>query len=187
MLPKRRKQIYALAERVRTRFTAGDIPVPIDTLIANLGGEVRTVPFEQNQSEAMVRPGRAGDEKGPRFVVELIAYDESDYGSPEQRRRFTLAHELGHVFIHLRFDPTRPDPIREEFRDDRWFRRSNGQAEDDANEFAAALLMPETAFRERWSGDGGNDEARVTAAATTFNVSRQAARWRAKWLGLMPW
>jgi Zn-dependent peptidase ImmA (M78 family)/DNA-binding XRE family transcriptional regulator len=56
---------------------------------------------------------------------------------PNDRKRFTLAHELGHLTLHLRapFDE-RPDSVKE----------------DQANQFASEFLMPELDIRNDLAG-----------------------------------
>ncbi|MGB0679804.1 MAG: ImmA/IrrE family metallo-endopeptidase [Polyangiales bacterium] len=57
-----------------------------------------------------------------------------DAGKPRVRRRFTLAHELGHLMLH---------PLGEEFRDlADPTRPTHSYREKQANRFAAELLMP---------------------------------------------
>jgi Zn-dependent peptidase ImmA (M78 family) len=88
------------------------------------------------------------------------------------RRRFTLAHELGHwVCQHLegktaplycRAADVRPEPTTA----DRAFER-------EANVFAAELLMPEPAVRDEWQSGMPIEEV-----AARFGVSRPAIHWR---------
>lgn len=51
------------------------------------------------------------------------------------RRQFSAAHELGHIVLHEKFNDL-DDASREDFR----------KREDEANEFAAAFLLPKAAF-----------------------------------------
>ena len=51
------------------------------------------------------------------------------------RRQFNCAHELGHIILHERYSDLN-EIDREEFR----------ERENEANAFAAALLLPATAF-----------------------------------------
>ncbi|MDO4800947.1 MAG: XRE family transcriptional regulator [Prevotellaceae bacterium] len=51
------------------------------------------------------------------------------------RRQFSAAHELGHIVLHEKFNDL-DEVSREDFR----------KREDEANEFAAAFLLPKTAF-----------------------------------------
>jgi len=93
--------------------------------------------------------------------------------SPE-RRRFTLAHEVGHWVcqvleghaapVYCRAADLAPDADR--------------TLEREANVFAAELLMPEHAVREVFAGS-------VDACAETFRVSEEAMHWRLINLGLV--
>lgn len=49
---------------------------------------------------------------------------------PNDRMRFSLAHELGHLIMHLSFVPKYPERV-----------------EDEANEFASEFLMPEAEIK----------------------------------------
>lgn len=81
------------------------------------------------------------------------------------RQRFTMAHELGHYFLHR---------DRGEFEDGLLFRKDNqsNPAERQANEFAALLLMPLVEFKRALRN---ND---ISIVATYFGVSQQAAEYR---------
>ena len=107
------------------------------------------------------------------------------------RRRFTIAHELGHFLLHLpRVTGTTPavwvdaGPVL--FRDRRSADGTDIQ-EIEANAFAAELLMPEEAMRERLrrvSVDIQNSEA-VKRMAHEFLVSEAALTVRLTRLGLL--
>lgn len=83
------------------------------------------------------------------------------------RRRFTIAHELGHYFLHRHIG---------NFEDRALFRRerqSNPQ-EWEANDFAASLLMPSSDFRMALANTNGDLEA----VARQFGVSKLATSFR---------
>lgn len=98
----------------------------------------------------------------------------------EERDRFTIAHELGHLFLHFpkvkrdnpgcamaatrRVDPA--DAVQK-------------RAEWEANWFAAAFLMPQQTFRE--AHDASPNAALL---AGRFGVSQKAAEVRISTLGL---
>ena len=103
-----------------------------------------------------------------------------DTGQPnEQRRRFTLAHELGHHLLrhsasfHLDFFDTGGSA-----GDAPGY---NWQHERAANEFAANLLMPAELVRRVTDRIRDIDEL-----AAAFDVSRQAMAFRLAALGLRP-
>jgi Zn-dependent peptidase ImmA (M78 family) len=92
--------------------------------------------------------------------------------SSEQRRRFTIAHEIGHFVLHpRRLAPERGgDPGNASWQ----------QQEREADQFAAELLMPEDLVREAFYLYGPD----VPRLAGRFDVSRQAMQTRLRSLGL---
>lgn len=84
-------------------------------------------------------------------------------GQPADRMRFTLAHELGHLVMH-RF----PSPTMEE----------------EANEFASALLMPASDIRPHFIGRRV-DLALLAALKPEWKVAMQALLMRATALGFV--
>jgi len=89
----------------------------------------------------------------------------------ERRRRFTIAHEIGHFVLH----PDRQLRERGGGVNAAW----EGQ-EREADQFAAELLMPEPLVRQAVL-EHGADAARL---ADRFQVSRQAMQTRLRKLGL---
>lgn len=90
------------------------------------------------------------------------------------RDRFTIAHELGHYFLHS---------IQGEMSivaD----RGASKRVEWEANWFAAAFLMPVKQFQENW--DSLPALERTACLSKIFNVSTAAVRIRAIALGLDP-
>lgn len=91
--------------------------------------------------------------------------------SDERRRRFTIAHEIGHFVLHPeRVAPERGGSVN-----------AAGRAQErEADQFAAELLMPEALVRDA-VGRQGVDLQRL---ADRFEVSQQAMRTRLRSLGL---
>lgn len=93
-------------------------PVNVRRIVEQLG--VRVVSVKE--------PGWAG-------AIDSIATPPTIWvneGDAQVRQRFTLAHELGHLLLH---------PLGRRHRDGT-FANPKEQAEVDANNFAASLLMP---------------------------------------------
>ena len=89
----------------------------------------------------------------------------------ERRRRFTIAHEIGHFVLH----PERLRPERGGGVNAAW------QAQErEADQFAAELLMPEDLVRQAVVEQGA-DASRL---ADRFDVSLAAMRTRLRHLGL---
>jgi hypothetical protein len=91
--------------------------------------------------------------------------------SSERRRRFTIAHEIGHFVLH----PGRLAPERGGAVNDAW-----RQHEREADQFAAELLMPEPLVREAVL-ELGPDARRL---ADRFEVSRRAMQVRLSGFGI---
>ncbi len=91
----------------------------------------------------------------------------------EVKKRFSLAHELGHLFLHTREgqqyieyrNGIYKDPIKEE----------------EANFFAACILMPTHLVEEEYFR---MTNPFLSQLATKFNVSLAAMRYRLEYLGL---
>lgn len=150
---------YAESVRQKLGFKPGD---DILELVEQLGGEVLYEDLHNWRDDT-----GAICVFGPRhFQIWLPTYTSG------RRDRFTIAHELGHYFLHSRQGEI---PLRAT----RMGRCDTPRAEWEANWFAAALLMPEGPFRETW-------EARrsLSALADRFVVSHDAARVRKEVLGL---
>lgn len=96
----------------------------------------------------------------------------------ETRKRFTIAHELGH-YIHHRKEYLNGDGFQKDlifFRDE-----NTNPIEREANDFASDLLMPEHIFK-RYIQDGDNT---ISALADKFHLSTPAVKYRAYKLGLI--
>lgn len=88
------------------------------------------------------------------------------------RKRFSIAHELGHYFRHLAVSQLFIDVF---LRDERSAKGIDPQ-EMDANAFAAALLMPKEAifkYLHEYPTDP-HDEVDIRRMAARFRVSPQA-------------
>jgi Zn-dependent peptidase ImmA (M78 family) len=100
------------------------------------------------------------------------------------RRRYSIAHEIGHFTLH----PPEEAYIDVAARSDR---SSDGTdpREIEANAFAAVLLMPEQQLRQRVPGpldiSFENDAEKVSHLAKEFDVSTMAMTYRLLNLGLL--
>jgi Zn-dependent peptidase ImmA (M78 family) len=99
------------------------------------------------------------------------------------RQRFTVAHELGHLFLHTK-DDTFLDHI--DYRDNSYggkIKRSRQEIE--ANTFAAALLMPQKFLLQDFKDiETDLDDETVERLAQKYQVSKEAMNYRILNLGL---
>lgn len=114
-------------------------------------------------------------ENGKRAVVSVNS------SIPEKgRKRFALAHEIGHFEMH-RSKTKKWDCVESDFA-----RIINAaQAEAEANVFAAELLMPENLFREACVGITPGFES-IGSLAKTFDTSQSSTAYRYVEVGNYP-
>lgn len=110
----------------------------------------------------------------------IITVNKSLNSNPN-RKRFTIAHELGHFFLHSKESQLFIDKIpRVMFRNSA---SSSGEIlqEKEANAFAAALLMPKVLIVDNIT-DTDSDNL-VEVLAKSFQVSKEAMSFRLANLG----
>ena len=99
---------------------------------------------------------------------------------PEGRRNFDLAHEVFHLLTWEQMPPEHKEAIEVNHRG----KGRHKRIEQLADNFAAALLMPEYALEPLWKARSDeNINAWLNRAAPAFLVSAKALKWRLANLG----
>jgi len=167
----RKKRISEIVDLLLKNANVTEPAVPLDLIAQNLNLKLGYESFDDDLCGCLVRKNGVG----------LIAINQNH---PEGRRRFTLAHEIGHFMLHS---------SEEGFidKESSIFLRSNDSVrkaepmEIEANYFAAELLMPERFIEDDLKNNSspfnGNDL--VQTMATRYNVSPQAMTTRLLALG----
>jgi Zn-dependent peptidase ImmA (M78 family) len=146
------ERAHDLRRRYHERFEALELPVPVDSIAEDLLG-LQIVEIDMECSGMLLPVER-------RILVNA--------GEHETRRRFTVAHELGHWICQCLEGSAEPVFCRaQDIETD-----ADRAREREANVFAAELLMPEYAVRE--------------LGENAFGVSDLAYRWRLYSFGLGP-
>jgi len=114
-----------------------------------------------------------------------IAIQDSD---PPNRKRFTIAHEIGHFYLRHQFEPGEHVHVDHgHVITPRNSRSSTGvdPKEIEANQFAACLLMPTKLLEARIKAlrTSSLRDSHVTYLANEFEVSEQAMTIRLSTLG----
>ena len=165
---------YALARRraqeLLRKAHVSAPPVPVERLAEIAGAIVRYEPFEGALSGLLHR-------SADRSIIGINSLH------PDVRQRFSIAHELGHLLLHepqLQID----EHAFVAFRNPQSSEASN-PAEIEANQFAAALLMPEPLLRRCALALGDNPDASeaIAVLAKQFHVSQDAMTIRLSSLG----
>lgn len=112
--------------------------------------------------------------------VPVITYKK---GEPENRMRFTVAHEIGHFTLHGKDQPIFVD--RKPVMLFRNTASSTGEVlkEREANAFAAALLMPKDLLIQEINNAPDYIDEAIVYLAKSFGVSEQAMSFRLSNLG----
>lgn len=150
----------SLRRRYHELFGVDELPVPVAAIAEDLLG----LYVDEVELEGV---------SGMLVPAERQVYVNA--GDVAPRRRFTLAHEVGHwvcqcqpgraELIYCRAEEVGPDPTAKAL-------------EREANVFAAELLMPEPAVRAAWAGSVGE-------CAERFGVSAEAMHWRLYNFGIL--
>lgn len=164
-----REAINEFANNVRSFY---NITVPIeniDEVVKNIGGKVEIL---ANSDEAY--DGRIKKSSDCNFIIE-VSENQSDV-----RKNFTVAHELGHLFLHMGYNSNEElwDKQEKEYK-----REGYSEEEYEANEFAACLLMPSEDYRRTLYDISEGNKVDVSKIAKHFNVSLPAAINRGRFLG----
>lgn len=166
--------IEAKAQDVLRKGNAYTLPIPIKNIIKDL--------------DIILSPYDLGKDVSGVLVIDgdkcKIGYNSTE---SHVRQRFTLAHELGHYVLHK-------NKGQEVFVDNvsYMFRKSNAKTskgykiEKEANQFAAAILMPKDLIEEQiksLTNDVISDHDLICELSKIFKVSQIAMTYRLNNLG----
>lgn len=157
------RKMEKLAWMLREKTSQTDYYADVLDIANKLGLEVYSANFEDNNISGFIEINEDTNEK--KIVINA--------SQPQARRRFTLAHEIGHyVLDHLTSGC-------KEYRRVDYLNEDNTEHEKQANKFAAMLLMPEQMIRTAWS-----IFRKAEILSAIFGVSIQAVNIRLTNLGL---
>jgi len=161
------KRIEKLTIEILDNLGIKSLPVPVDEVAKKRGLEIKAYDLGVNVSGVLVMDAGKG----------TIGYSPTE---SKVRQRFTIAHELGHYELHKQDSGLFIDKgFAVLFRDQN---SSSGEIkkEQEANAFAAALLMPEKLLIKeikKHNFDLGEEDA-MKELAKLFNVSVPAMTFR---------
>jgi predicted transcriptional regulator len=160
------------ATRLLEEMGEKKLPIDVEKIARRLKVRVEKADLGEGCSGVLVRTGKTA-QVGVHFRHH------------PNRQRFTIAHELGHYRLHeggTYIDRTTTARFRKDESG------SGTEVEErEANQFAAALLMPEKLVRAEFAKhpfDLGDDD-QLRKLCRTFEVSSQAMMWRLTNLDLL--
>jgi DUF955 len=98
-------------------------------------------------------------------------------------KNFTVAHELGHLFIHMGYKINKE--LWKSCKNGIYNKHDTPELEFQANEFAAAFLMPEETYVKIMRENAAEKAVNIPKIAKYFNVSIDNASYRGKALGYL--
>lgn len=176
----------ALLRDFEERYEAVAPPVPVERVAGSLLGL-----FIDEADDIRTLPGAPTDQgrlSGMLDAEEMVIWvDRNEARRSPGRRRFTIAHEIGHLLLHV---PSVKEAFHDRPADIREFEDAPPgeelpelrQREREANVFARELLMPEQLVDEQAPATGFN----LPALADRFEVTVPAMRLRLRLLKLLP-
>lgn len=150
------------------------LPIDIEQISRSIGLNVVEYPFQEDISGVLVI-----NEKGA-----TIGYNANE---SSVRRRFSIAHELGHFILHSEKNATGMFMDRLLFRKNiTTYSTKEESIEREANFFAANLLMPEELVVSEVNKLNPNrdDDENIKLLAKKFDVSVSAMTYRLVNLGM---
>jgi Zn-dependent peptidase ImmA (M78 family) len=145
------------AEELLNKLNAKSIPVQVEEIANKLQIKISRAPHKDFSGLLIRKDGYS-----------LIGINNSE---APVRQRFTIAHELGHFFIHPRKDTF------VDYRNNKNTVRT--PVEKQADMFAAALLMPRTLLERDFKAlKRGVDESDLLTLANKYQVSEDAMKFR---------
>lgn len=150
LVPSEDLTVEEIADRIRYALGIFKGPVPnLTTLLENHGIIISKIDFGTDKLDGL----STYNSKGRRIIF-------INSRMPNDRIRFSLAHELGHTIMHM---PQLPDPSRD--------------VEAEANRFAAQFLMPDKEIAPMLVGINIYD---LELLKKKWKVSMKALLYRAK-------
>ena len=173
-----RKMINEFAEAILTHFKITTPISDMEEVVSRLGGLLR-----EEEGIGLYSDGRIQkviDEDSDIDFVITVPMNQSI-----NRKNFTVAHELGHLFLHMGYMTNQE--LWQKANNKVFNRSGNSESEIQANEFAAAFLMPRQEYKEIMDMNSEGNTVFIGKVADYFKVSIDAASYRGKWLGYLQW
>lgn len=138
--------------------------IPIEMIVSGLGATFIEEPMNNSDGKII------------RGIKKTIIKVNSDIPY-ESKKRFTIAHEIGHLLMHDKLDVHHEDS-----RTTNWFKSTENQAkkgkqEWEANDFASELLMPSGLFLEAIKRKGFNHNL-IKSISDKFKTSLTSTVYR---------
>jgi len=173
MRVRKQKAIHAARDLLH-QMNVTTVPVPVTRIAQDLGIDVRAAKHDTDLS------GFIYCEAGETIIGVNLSHSE-------KRQRFTIAHELGHYFLHSITGVHMDTAVQPRYRNEISSQGTNAE-EIEANTFAAELLMPAYLIEQdmrHFDGVDISDDQEIGKLADRYGVSVQALTIRLANLGYL--
>lgn len=169
---KTRIMIDKITEYVRKEYKIIGPISDIESIVVSMGGIIVEKTAIDDLSDIWIR--KSGKESFEIFLPPV------QISWTIEIRNFMIAHELGHLFLHMGF----------RINDDKWnnqmkgfYRNNDAETNYQANEFAKAFLMPEEEYGEILNRYTKGNRVNIKEVANHFHVAINIAASRGQLLG----
>jgi len=168
------KRIERITSGILQELSITKLPIPIEDIAKRRGLEIKAYDLGENVSGVLVMKSGNG----------TIGFNPNE---SKVRQRFTIAHELGHYELHKEDNTLFVDKDFKVLYRDQNSSTGELKKEQEANAFAAAILMPEKLVRKEIKNYrlDLSDEESMKGFAKKFNVSVPAMTFRVVNLNLL--
>lgn len=161
------KLIHKVVDMIFDTFeTAKNKPINLESFLRELNIELK-------ENLDLIYKGKIERNSSNNTSIHIKHYKD------ERERRFAIAHQLGHYFLH--YD-------EEDYKDSTFFRGLEYSNEElEANEFAVSILMPEVDYRQfanKHAYDSTSNSYDAEKVAKHFKVPVEAAIYRGERLNI---
>ena len=167
------KEVFETVTKLLVKAGIYMAPVPVKKIAENCGASVLAYNLGEEVSGVLVVEAGKG----------TIGYNSSN---SKVRQRFTIAHELGHLLLHVNTNSKSEELFVDKdfivkFRSEKQYSPKEARQEREANAFAAAILMPKEFILKEVRNQkyiGYNETTLIEELARLFEVSVPAMTYR---------
>lgn len=141
----RKKEIIQTVNAIIGQYGDTESKVDVVNVASKLGFKVLSL-ADEAPFKGIIIVNKSSDNSGifSTFGNRIIAFKKN---LEKRQNRFIMAHELGHYFLHSENLFTEKNIFSYEYHSS----KSNDSLEEEANYFAANLLVPESLFKEKYA------------------------------------
>lgn len=155
---------YREATKLRKKHFGDALPVDVEFIARREGIRIEVLPLDDDLS------GMSFIKDGHKIII-------VNKNHHPNRRRFTIAHELGHHVLHTSYLMNNVHVDKAVLRRDHFSSYGVDNKEVEANAFAAELLMPEAEIK-KWRRVDINNDTIIESLARKLRVSTAALIYR---------